>query len=123
MPRLPRLPGLPQSYKFQELITRPGRTVFDHIRGCDPQPGASALLRDAPVRLFDTKLRLAAPEAAPGTVIAEDDGKLDIAVIGGVLTVGRLQAEGARKVAAAELAGVGEILLRDDATLRDAAGS
>ena len=92
--------------------SRPGPVIFNHIRGCDPQPGAVALLNGAPVGLFDATYAGGAPHEPPGAVTAERDGKIDVAVIGGTLTVGRLQAQGARKVAAAELASTGDVLQR-----------
>ena len=92
--------------------SRPGPVVFNYIRGCDPQPGASALLNGAPVGIFDATYAGGAPGEPPGTVTAQRDGKVDVAVIGGTLTVGRLQAQGARKVASAELASTGDVLQR-----------
>ena len=46
-------------------------------------------------------------------VTGSADGAIDIAVIGGTLTIARVQAEGARKAAAAELVNVGDVLERD----------
>ena len=83
--------------------SRPGRAVFNHVRGCDPQPGVIASLDGTQLRLFDASLAPGAPEEPPGTVLAASEGAAQIAVIGGVLTVGRARAAGGRKVAAAEL--------------------
>lgn len=92
---------------------RPGPVVFNHIRGCDPQPGAAAALGGRAVRLFNARLENASPAQAPGTVVDLDaEGAARIAVIGGVLTVGRMQTEGAAKVAAAEVVSVGDALER-----------
>ncbi len=93
--------------------TRPGRSVFDHIRGCDPQPGARAQLNGASVRLFNARYTDGMPDERPGTVVsAVEDGPIDVAVIGGTLHVGRLQREGEAKVAAGALASTGDVLGR-----------
>ncbi len=94
-------------------FTRPGPTVYDHIRGCDPQPGASVSLNGESLRLFDPSYATGHPAEDPGTVTGAADGAIEIAVIGGTLTIGRVQAEGARKVPAAELVNVGDVLERD----------
>jgi methionyl-tRNA formyltransferase len=88
---------------------RPARTVYNHIRGCDPAPGASATLRGNSTRLFDCRLSEGHSTAAPGTVVAVGDGTASIALIGGTLVVGRVQQDGP-KVAAAEVLAVGDVL-------------
>ena len=99
--------------------TRPGRVVFNHIRGCDPTPGAAARLAQGDrglVRLFNARHIDAAPAEAPGTVTAVlQDGGVQVATIGGLLTVGRVQLEGASKVAAAEVLHAGDVLERPTA--------
>ncbi len=93
--------------------SRPGRLVFNHIRGCDPQPGAAASVRGGVVRLFNARYLDGAPGQEPGSVIAShEDGAVEVAVIGGVLTVARAQAVGASKVAAAEMLAAGDVLGR-----------
>src|SRR5688572_8213360 len=84
--------------------TRPGRVLFNHVRGCDPAPGAAARVsgdgHDGVLRLFNASHIDAAPVASPGTVTALlDGGGVEVATIGGLLTVGRVQPEGASKVA------------------------
>jgi methionyl-tRNA formyltransferase len=93
--------------------SRPGRVVANHIRGCDPTPGAAARLDGRLVRLFNARHLDAAPADAPGTVTAVlDDGSVRIATVGGLLTIGRVQPEGAAKVAAAEVLHAGDVLER-----------
>ncbi len=93
--------------------SRPGRSVFNHIRGCDPQPGARALLGGAPVRLFNARYEDGMPNEPPGTVVAAvEDGPIEVAVIGGTLTVGRLQREGEAKLPAGNVASAGAVLGR-----------
>ena len=93
--------------------SRAGRPLYDHIRGCDPQPGAGALLDGVEIRLFDAALRPAADRTPAGTVLARTQaGAVEVAVVGGVLTVGRAQRPGERKRPAAELLQPGDRLGR-----------
>ena len=94
-------------------FTRPGPIVYNHVRGCDPQPGASVSLNGETRRLFNPSYATGHPQEAPGTVTGSTDGAIAIAVIGGTLTIARVQAKDARKVAAAELVNVGDVLERD----------
>ncbi len=61
------------------------------IRGCDPQPGAFALLGRERLRLFDGRLARGRPAAPPGTVTLVADGRLGIAARGGRLSVGKVR--------------------------------
>jgi methionyl-tRNA formyltransferase len=97
--------------------TRPGRVLFNHIRGCDPTPGAAARVsadgHHGVLRIFNATHVDAAPAAPPGTVTALlETGGVQVATIGGLLTLGRVQPEGAAKVAAAEVLRVGDLLVR-----------
>jgi methionyl-tRNA formyltransferase len=91
---------------------KPGPVVFNLIRGCDPSPGASAQEGGRVLRLYDASYGPGAPTEAPGTVISASDGAVEIAAIGGIITVGRAQLEGERKGAAADLLEVGAVLNR-----------
>ena len=98
---------------FQGLVTdevaridwqRPAEQLDRLIRGCDPQPGAHALLDRVPVRLFDARLVRDAPADShaepPGTVLGVREGRLLLAARGGRLSIGRLRvAEGAKQAA------------------------
>ena len=93
--------------------SRAARPLYDHIRGCDPQPGASASLHGVEIRLFDAALSPASGRTPPGTVLSRTPaGAVEVAVIGGVLTVGRAQRPGERKRPAAELLQPGDRLER-----------
>ena len=103
--------------------SRPGPAVFNHVRGCDPTPGAAARVRgdgrDRVLRIFNARYVDAAPAVPPGTVHALlDDGCVQVATIGGLLTIGRVQRDGASKVAAAEMLRVGDVLERPTAEAR-----
>ncbi len=91
-------------------FTKPARTVFNLIRGCDPQPGAYASLGDKRVRLYEAALSPEAGSAPAGTVLAIDATGMKIAVAGGTVTAKRARIEPSlKKVAPAELAAAGEI--------------
>ncbi len=88
------------------------QVVFNLIRGCDPQPGASSVVGGRTVRLFDARYRPGAPDEPPGTVMAIVDDRAEIAAVGGTIVVGRVQPEDGRKVAASEVLTVGDVLER-----------
>ena len=89
-----------------------GRVVHNLIRGSDPQPGAWATLRGAPIRLFGSHWQPGHPEQSPGTVVVTADGRAEVAAIGGTVTVERVQREGEAKVAAADVLQTGDVLER-----------
>ena len=91
-------------------FSRPGPMVYNHVRGCDPQPGARVSLRGDVLRLFTPSYTSGHAQEAPGTVTGSVDGAIEVAVIGGTLTVGRVQPEQGGKVAAAELVSVSDLL-------------
>jgi len=83
--------------------SRPAQEVYDHIRGCDPQPGASTMWRGKKIRLYDCSLQKSGGEATPGQVVAIGGGSVHIAVNGGAVVAKKIRAESG-KVAADELA-------------------
>ncbi|TAK78396.1 MAG: methionyl-tRNA formyltransferase [Dehalococcoidia bacterium] len=89
-----------------------GRVVSALIRGCDPQPGATASLRGETVRLFEARYRPGAPPEPPGTVLATTGNVVEIAAIGGTISVGRAQRDGEPKAAASEVLRPGDLLER-----------
>jgi methionyl-tRNA formyltransferase len=74
---------------------RPAREVHNLIRGCDPQPGAFALIGGQQLRLYEAILA-AAPAAgavSPGTILELDAAGLRVALDGGTLLVRRVRLE------------------------------
>jgi methionyl-tRNA formyltransferase len=61
------------------------------VRGCDPNPGAWSERSGQRVRLFGARLDPADPEAAPGTLVAYEQGKARIALSGASLLVTKLR--------------------------------
>jgi methionyl-tRNA formyltransferase len=97
----------------------PAQDVYNLIRGSNPQPGAHAILYATPVRIFDARLTLLDDPmatggtlttehgefpAGPGSILASEDDRIDIALLGGILHAHRLQRVGGKKLKAAEFA-------------------
>ena len=72
------------------------------IRGCDPQPGAFGTRDGAVVRLFDGRREAGEPGGPPGTVVALEGGRLQIAAGGGRVSAGRVRLGDGPKLPAAE---------------------
>ena len=84
--------------------SRPAQEVYDHIRGCDPQPGASTMWQGKKIRLYDCSLQKSGGSATAGQVVAIGGGSVNIAVSAGAVVAKKIRAESG-KVAADELAG------------------
>ncbi len=80
----------------------PGRAVYNFIRGCDPQPGATTTFRGDKVKFYDASFIPEVQEAAPGTILAITPKGLKVAVKDGSLTIGRLRTKELGKVKASE---------------------
>jgi len=85
--------------------SRSAAEIDRQIRGCDPQPGAFALLGRERLRLFDARVERARGADPPGAVVSVADGRIAIAARGGRLSVGRVRrGEGPKQ--SAELVGI-----------------
>jgi methionyl-tRNA formyltransferase len=88
---------------------KPGRDVHNLIRGCDPQPGAYALLDGRQLRLFEPSLE-AEVSGSSGTIVSVDSEGLKIALQGASVAVRRVRLEpNPKKIAPVELAASGEL--------------
>ena len=83
---------------------RPAQQVYDHVRGCDPQPGASTTIGQETVRISDVELGPREGAAMYGEALSIDDAGVRIALNGGTLLVRRMRRDGARAAPAAEVA-------------------
>ena len=84
--------------------SQPAQAVFDNMRGCDPQPGASTTWQGQKIRLYDCSLQQTGGSATPGQVVAIGSGTVSIALNGGTVVAKKIRGESG-KIAADELAG------------------
>jgi len=83
---------------------KPIQTVWNLVRGADPQPGAWTTYEGTTLLLHDAKKLAGATHGRPGEVVAVDDSGMTIAASGGQIQVTRVRPEGGQKVAAAAFA-------------------
>jgi len=83
---------------------KPIQTIWNLIRGADPQPGAWTIHEGTTVQILDAKKLAGATQGQPGEVLAIDDAGMTVAVAGGQIQVTRVRPEGGQKVAAAAFA-------------------
>ena len=81
---------------------KPGREVFNFIRGCDPQPGATTTFKGETAKLYNAKFLEEAHQASPGEILEVTDKGLKVAVQGGAVLIGRLRTKELGKVKAPE---------------------
>jgi len=111
--RAPRIPQDESTASYDPLCrdaevavdwSRPGREVYNLVRGADPQPGAWAVRGSERVRFYDCRLR-PAPRGEPGRVLKIGPEGAEVALLDGVLSVGRLRlGDSPQKAAPLELA-------------------
>ena len=83
---------------------KPGREVYNLIRGCDPQPGAYAMLKGKKVRIYEASFDPEAPEEEPGEILSIDEGGIRIAAQSGRIKAGKLRMEKGDKLSGKEFA-------------------
>ena len=83
---------------------RPAQELYNLVRGCDPQPGAFALLKGEKVRFYGVRLIQESVDRAPGTILDIDNQGMAVAVTEGKLIVSKARPAKGGKVAASEFA-------------------
>ena len=78
------------------------REVIDHVRGLVPWPVATAELDGKKFKIFRVERTLKQTDRAPGTLLALTKQGLEIACGDGVLCITQLQAEGGKRMSAAD---------------------
>ena len=81
---------------------KPGREVFNFIRGCDPQPGATTTFKGEKVKFYNAKFLEEAHQASPGEILEVTDKGLKVAVKNGAVLIGRFRTKELGKVKAPE---------------------
>jgi methionyl-tRNA formyltransferase len=79
---------------------RPGREVFNFIRGTDPQPGATTTFRGDKVKLYNAQFLEEAHSAQPGEILEVTDKGLKVAVTGAAVLITRFRTKDLGKVKA-----------------------
>lgn len=85
-------------------LFRPAKQVFDHIRGCDPQPGAYTRLRNETLSVLNVELGMRDGPAMYGEVISIEESGIRLALNGGSLLIGRIRRQGERAINANDFA-------------------
>ena len=85
--------------------SKPGPQVFNFIRGCDPQPGATTSFRGEKVKFYNAFFLSEDSKAEPGEILAVSDKGLRVAVAGGALLITRFRTKELGKVKAPEFIG------------------
>jgi methionyl-tRNA formyltransferase len=82
----------------------PADTVYNLMRGSNPQPGAATTLNGNQIKIFDVERLREEASGAPGTVLAVEDAGVLVALSEGAVLLKRVAPEGGAKIAAAEWA-------------------
>ena len=80
--------------------SKPAKAVYNFIRGCDPQPGATTTFRGEKVKFYNTAFISEAPQAAAGEILEVGDKGLKVAANGGALFITRFRTKELGKVKA-----------------------
>jgi methionyl-tRNA formyltransferase len=81
---------------------KPAKTVFNLIRGCDPQPGAFTFFKGKKLKIYDCEFITATVNHMPGCVLEIHENGILIGLNGGELLIKRVQFEGQSKITATE---------------------
>jgi len=84
--------------------TRSARQLHDQVRGLVPWPATTTdIIGAQPIKIFQTELTGQKTNAAPGTILDAGKNGIDVACGDGfVLRIKQLQAQGGKRMAAAD---------------------
>jgi methionyl-tRNA formyltransferase len=91
----------------------PGRQVFNFIRGCDPQPGATTTFKGEQVKLYNASFLMDDHTAKPGEILEVTDKGIKLAVSGAALLITRFRTKDLGKVKAPEFIQTRKLRLGD----------
>jgi methionyl-tRNA formyltransferase len=80
--------------------SKPARAVYNFIRGCDPQPGATTTFKGEKVKFYNVAFISEAPKAAAGEILEVGDKGLKVAANGGAVFITRFRTKDLGKVKA-----------------------
>jgi methionyl-tRNA formyltransferase len=81
---------------------QPARKVYDFVRGCDPQPGATTTYKGEQVKLYNASFLMEDHTAQPGEILEVNDKGIKVAVAGAALLITRFRTKDLGKVKAPE---------------------
>ncbi|MBW2622534.1 MAG: methionyl-tRNA formyltransferase [Deltaproteobacteria bacterium] len=84
--------------------TKPARDVYNHIRGCDPQPSAFSFLNGEKVRFYGAKLLAESGDESAGTVQQIGSDGIRLALNGGAILIAKVRGHTGGKIGAEEFA-------------------
>ncbi len=80
--------------------SKPARQVYNFIRGCDPQPGATTTFKGEKVKFYNAAFINEPPKAGAGEILEVSDKGLKVAANGGTLLITRFRTKELGKVKA-----------------------
>jgi methionyl-tRNA formyltransferase len=92
---------------------KPGREIYNLIRGCDPQPGAFTSLKGKRVRFYDASFQPGSTGKTPGETVSIDTNGVCIASRDGLIRTGKLRLEKADKAGGEEFARLAGLKIGD----------
>lgn len=113
--RAPRIPQDETEASYEPLCrdeharidwNRSVTEIYNHIRGCDPQPGAWSEIRGERIRLLDARLS-ERTDLSPAVIGSADESGVVIGAPGGAIRIGRLRLRNRKVVAWEALAELG----------------
>jgi len=85
-------------------FSKPGREIYNLVRGCDPQPGAYGVWNDDKLRFYSAKFIEQQFPDAPGTVINVSSEGITVAVKGGAILASKVRSAKTPKISGSEFA-------------------
>ena len=82
--------------------SKPAQTVYNLIRGTNPQPGASTQINGQTVKIFDSELHAGEGGGTPGEVVKVEEDGFTVSAQGGAIKVKRVQPPESKKIMAPE---------------------
>ena len=80
--------------------SKPGQQVYNFIRGCDPQPGATTTFKGEKVKFYNASFLSEAHQAPAGEILEVTDKGIKVAADGGALVISRFRTKELGKVKA-----------------------
>ncbi len=93
--------------------TQPIERVYNLVRGCNPQPGATTTFRGRRLKIFDCQRQSLPRPGSPGEIIAISQDGLSVAAGDNAILIKRVQPIGLAKIKTAEFVSVSGLSVGD----------